>query len=100
MILPSKLTSLETVTDAFCRSRAHVVKMSFENYGQFPNAGQQDGAPGQPPAQDGTAPGQPGEQGGNQSMQFAPSDNNSSGPGQGGEQKTTLWYEQLSFIHM
>lgn len=70
--------------------------MSFENYGgQFPSNGQQE-APGQVPTpQDGTgAPGQNTDPAAQQPMQFASADGNGGPPpGQGGEQKTTLWYD-------
>lgn len=72
--------------------------MSFENYSQFPNSGQQDSVPGQAPAQDGSAPGQATEQAGTQPMAFPSSESNPASAGQGGEQKTTLWYDRWSQI--
>lgn len=66
--------------------------MSFEGYGQFPNA-QQDGAPGSvPPPQDGAAPGQSADPSAQQQIGFQPpnvSGTPQSGPG--AEGKTTLW---------
>lgn len=66
--------------------------MSFEQYGQFPQGGQQEAVPGQaPPTQDGVQQGQSADQSGQQ-MSFPPPENGASSQGgQGGEQKTTLW---------
>ncbi len=66
--------------------------MSFPEYGQFPNAGQ-EGAPGSvPPPQDGAAPGQQTDPNAQQQMSF-PTPDGSAGPqnGQGADGKTTLW---------
>ncbi|KAJ9499608.1 hypothetical protein LTR99_009779 [Exophiala xenobiotica] len=70
--------------------------MSFEGYGQFPNA-QQEGVPGQgPPQQDGGAPGQPTDPSGQQQMPFqAPNVSGTPQSGPGGDGKTTLWMGEL-----
>lgn len=66
--------------------------MSLDSYGQFPNAGQPEVAPGQPPAQNGGAPGQPTDQAGAQGMSFPTQDGQGmASPGSGQEGKTTLW---------
>ncbi len=76
-----------------CQFNLPTFIMSFEGYGQFPNA-QQEGVPGQgPPPQDGAAPGQPNDPSGQQQMPFqAPNVSGTPQSGPGGEGKTTLWY--------
>jgi len=67
--------------------------MSFEQYGQFPNPGQ-EGPPGQvQQPQDGSAQGQGNDpNAGNMAFPQAQDGNNTSPGGQGAEGKTTLWY--------
>lgn len=76
-----------------------VAAMSFEQYSQFPQGGQQENVPGQvQPQQDGVSQGQQNDQPGGQQMSFSPENGGPSQPGQGGEQKTTLWYVVASSV--
>lgn len=64
----------------------------MENYAQYQNGGQAEGAPGQPPAQNGGAPGQPTDQAGVSNMSFPQQDGQGMGsPSSGQDGKTTLW---------
>merc|ERR1711939_1046510 len=88
--------SLNLTQPRTCQFNLPTFIMSFEGYGQFPNA-QQEGVPGQgPPPQDGAAPGQPNDPSGQQQMPFqAPNVSGTPQSGPGGEGKTTLWMGEL-----
>lgn len=72
-------------------SNIRSIVMSLDNYGQFQNQGQPEGA-GTAPPQNGGAPGQQSDQVGPPQMQFAPQDGQGmTSPAPGQEGKTTLW---------
>ena len=70
-------------------------KMSFENYQNFPSqqGGQDGGAGGPPPPQDQQMVGQMGDNGGQYPGGNGGQPGSAGGQSQGGDEKTTLWYD-------